>query len=212
MERQKFHVARSGKKPTIYDTWANCRGQIIETDDPKFKMFTNGNMAEKVFGEGPWKYFKKRGERKQRQLEPNRPPTMNSVAVGGTFDPNTREIKYRAVDLDTGEIVLEGGPFKDGTNNIAEFLAVVEALIYCAENQLDVPIYTDSVTAMSWLRDKTVRTKCLLGSELSFVVWDAIEWLNRHNWDTEILKWHTNIWGENPANFTGSDHSSECNR
>jgi ribonuclease HI len=128
-------------------------------------------------------------------------PIYDSISVDGSCLINPGTIEYQGIFTSNKEIIFREGPFQRGTNNIAEFLAIVHALEYCEQNRISIPIYTDSVTAMSWVKHKTVRCSYALGVELSFIVQDAVAWLNRHTWENKILKWYTNTWGENPADF-----------
>jgi len=64
----------------------------------------------------------------------------------------TRDTDYRGVWLRDKSIAFRQGPFPDGTNNLGEFLAIVHALAYLAQRSLDHPVYTDSATALAWVR------------------------------------------------------------
>ena len=96
------------------------------------------------------------------------------------------------------------GPYPDGTINIVEFLGIVHALAYCKQKNLDLPIYSDSRTAIGWVRDKEVRTKherSEKNKKLFELIDRAIKWLNENEFQNKILKWETKSWGENPADF-----------
>ncbi|HBZ34437.1 MAG TPA: hypothetical protein DEO38_04980 [Bacteroidales bacterium] len=114
-------------------------------------------------------------------------------------------LEYRAVWGDTHQVIFKRGPFRDGTNNIGEFLALVLALIWCDNNGLkDTTIYTDSVTAMAWVRKKKIGTK-LQRTEHNAVLFDAmakaLDWLKTHEYHNSIIKWDTDNWGEIPADY-----------
>ena len=88
--------------------------------------------------------------------------------------------------------------------NIGEFLAIVHGLAYLAERDQVFPIYTDSRTAMKWVRDKRIRTKLEKkpNNEKVFeLVERAIKWLESNNYPNKIIKWETAAWGEIPADF-----------
>ncbi|GHS86070.1 hypothetical protein FACS1894201_06550 [Bacteroidia bacterium] len=69
-------------------------------------------------------------------------------------------MEYRCVDTATRRQIFYQGPFKDGTNNIGEFLALVHAIaLLSQQGQPKLPIYTDSVTALAWVRNKKAKTK-----------------------------------------------------
>ena len=64
-------------------------------------------------------------------------------------------MEYRGVDPYTGAILFHQGPYPNGTNNIGEFLALVHALaLLQKKNEPTTAIYTDSATALSWLKNK----------------------------------------------------------
>lgn len=118
---------------------------------------------------------------------------------------NPGMLEYRAVWGDTREVIFHRGPFRDGTNNIGEYLALVLALIWCQKNGYhDTTIYTDSVTALAWVRKKKIGTK-LTRTENNAVLFDALvvaqNWLLTHEYHNPILKWDTDNWGEIPADY-----------
>lgn len=105
---------------------------------------------------------------------------------------------------DSGEHIFHCGPYADGTNNIVEFLGVVHALTYCQERQMTLPIYTDSQTAISWVKAKNARTKqprTAANYTLFNLVDKAVLWLKENEYKNPILKWETKIWGEIKADF-----------
>ncbi len=85
-----------------------------------------------------------------------------------------------------------------------EFLALVHALAYCQRHHLDVPIYTDSATAMKWVKQKKARSKMPLNPQnqaLFAIIERAEKWLKDNDYPNQILKWETQSWGEIPADF-----------
>lgn len=44
------------------------------------------------------------------------------------------------------------GPFKNGTNNIGKFLAIVHALALLKKKEILKPIYSDSTIAIGWVK------------------------------------------------------------
>lgn len=96
------------------------------------------------------------------------------------------------------------GPFKDGTNNIGEFLAIVHGLAYLQKKGSDLPIYSDSRTAISWIKKKHANTKLALtprNKPVFEMLQRAERWLVLNQYPNKILKWETEYWGENPADF-----------
>ena len=94
--------------------------------------------------------------------------------------------------------------FENGTNNIGEFLAIVHALALQKKNGWKYPIYSDSVNAQLWIRQKKCKTKLQLNAKnehLFELIARAEKWLNENAIEVPVLKWKTEIWGEIPADF-----------
>ncbi len=92
----------------------------------------------------------------------------------------------------------------DGTNNLMEFLALVHALSLCKRDGVSLPIYSDSRTAISWVRKKEVKTtkqRTKKNEELFDLIDRALMWLKENDCQNKILKWETKVWGEIPADF-----------
>ena len=67
-------------------------------------------------------------------------------------------MEYRGVHVASRQEIFHFGPMK-GTNNIGEFLAIVHGLALLKQKGFDMPIYSDSVNAISWVRQKKCKTK-----------------------------------------------------
>lgn len=94
--------------------------------------------------------------------------------------------------------------FENGTNNIGEFLAIVHALALQKKNGWSYPIYSDSVNAQKWVREKKCKTKLQPNAKNAYLfelVARAEKWLNENAIEVPVLKWKTEIWGEIPADF-----------
>ena len=97
-------------------------------------------------------------------------------------------------------------PFRSmkSTNNIGEFLAIVHGLALLKKKGFDMPIYSDSANAISWVRQKKCKTKLPRTpetEELFLLIERAEKWLQGNTYTTPILKWETKEWGEIPADF-----------
>lgn len=110
-------------------------------------------------------------------------------------DPTT----YRAV-----KEVFHYGPVH-GTNNIGEFLAIVHALALMKQKDITMTIYSDSMTAQTWVRNrkcKTTLARTPETEELLGLVARAEKWLcSNQPLTARIVKWDTNALGEIPADF-----------
>ncbi len=113
-------------------------------------------------------------------------------------------MEYRGVDTQTKKELFKQGPFKEGTNNIGEFLAIVHGLAYLKKKSSDRILYTDSRTALSWVKKKNCNTKLKRSpknKDLFELVDRAVVWLKNNSYSTTIVKWETKAWGEIPADF-----------
>jgi ribonuclease HI len=65
-------------------------------------------------------------------------------------------------------------------------------------------IYTDSNTAIAWVKKKKAGTKLEL-TERNKMAFEWVEkaenWLRQNDITTPIVKWETDKWGEIPADF-----------
>ena len=133
------------------------------------------------------------------------------VAANTEMSKKSAEQAVNAVFEALGKAMAEGekitisgfGPTK-GTNNIGEFLAIVHGLALLKQKGFDMPIYSDSVNAISWVRQKKCKTKLSRTAEteeLFKLIERAEKWLRENTYTTRILKWETKEWGEIPADF-----------
>jgi len=131
-------------------------------------------------------------------------PNFESMSVDAACSGNPGVMEYRGVYSKTGEEIFHQGPFKYGTNNIGEFLALVHGLALLKQKNSPLPIYTDSKTALAWVKLKKAKTK-LEKNDSTDVLFDLIAraeiWLKNNKYTTVILKWETAVWGEIPADF-----------
>ena len=106
--------------------------------------------------------------------------------------------------MPTGQEIFRIGPYKKGTNNIGEFLALVHGLALLDKEKKNLPIYSDSRNAISWVKKKKCKTllERIPDNEPIFnLIERAEKWLNSHTYTTPIYKWETTEWGEIPADF-----------
>ena len=131
-------------------------------------------------------------------------PKLNSISVDAASSGNPGLMEYQGVDTNTKEILFKMGPFNNATNNIGEFLALVHGIAILEKKSDKKIIYSDSITAMSWVRKKHCQTKLKRNEkneEVFVLVERAIKWLKEYNYSIIIKKWDTKNWGEIPADF-----------
>ena len=201
-KKEKFYVVWVGLIPGIYHHWSECKIQIDGVEQAKYKSFESYEEAEKAFS-SDWKtYYKKQTSAKNNPSVTR--PTGNFIAVDAACSGNPGLMEYRGVYLPTGQELFHQGPHKQGTNNIGEFLAIVHALALQVTKNTHLPIYSDSMNALSWVKKKKCGTK-LVQTPINDPVFDLIEraekWLHSHTWDIPLYKWDTKAWGEVPADF-----------
>ena len=131
-------------------------------------------------------------------------PNLYSIAVDAASSGNPGRMEYQGVDTQTGKLLFHQGPFAQGTNNVGEFLALVHGLAYLKKEGSDRAIYSDSRSAIGWVRKKKCGTKLAPHSSnkiLFELIARAESWLRSNTYSTSILKWETKAWGEIPADF-----------
>ncbi len=202
---KKFYVVWKGKVPGVYDTWDACKQQVEGFKSPLYKGFPTLEAAEEAFKKGSSDYLKPKKRSMQTIMDAlYGAPIVPSIAVDGACSGKTKNAEYQGVDVQTKKVIFKKGPFPEGTNNLMEFLALVHALAYCKRHQLDVPIYSDSMTAIKWVKIKKSHSKMELNATnaaLYAIVERAEKWLNKNTYTNQILKWETEAWGEIPADF-----------
>lgn len=207
MAKVKYYVVWEGVIPGIYDSWDKCQLQIKGFPSAKYKSFPSRAAAEEAF-KGIYDDFAAKPVELKMQLSglsENQPkPILNSLSVDAAWNTATGDMEYRGVDTKTGFELFRKGPFFDGTNNIGEFLAIVHGLALLKQKNSNIPVYTDSMTAISWVRNRHAKTT-LVKTSRNAILFELIEraekWLKSNTWNNQLLKWETQHWGEIPADF-----------
>ena len=202
--KKKFYVVWNGLTPGIYHSWDDCQTQIKGVKGAVYKSFDSREEAERAYASPAYAYMKKKSETPTFTLD-----TLPSVveryalAVDAACSGNPGPMEYRGVYLGDGKEIFHFGPVH-GTNNIGEFLAIVHALAMLDKQGLKMTIYSDSRTAISWVRKKSCKT-LLERTEETEQLFQLIEraeaWLKTHRITIPIVKWETEQWGEIPADF-----------
>lgn len=130
--KKKYYVVWQGHTPGIYETWDKCLLQVKAYPNAKYKSFESKEEANNAFLQGygssaiPISRSKKNnvGESWKKYVP------HGSVAVDAACEGNPGNMEYRGVDPYSGELLFHVGPYRNGTNNIGEFLAIVHALAF----------------------------------------------------------------------------------
>ncbi len=208
MARRKsnFYVVWKGVEPGVYDNWDDCRKQTANFEGALYKSFATRQQAEEAYNDQPWKYI---GQQAKSVVKPapaiaKESIIQESIAVDAACSGNPGLMEYRGVYVRTGQELFRQGPFEEGTNNIGEFLALVHGMGYLKQHNLQMPIYSDSITGLAWVRAKKAKTK-LEQTERNAPIFHLVEraerWLQTNGVPFKLLKWETDDWGEIPADF-----------
>jgi len=210
-KRQKYYVVWKGRRTGIFTTWDEASAQVNGFTGAQFKSFGTRAEAEAALREGHvlrerrTEYNTKPGERwEQVRLLGVEPPIVPSYCADAACSGNPGVLEYRAVRTESGEIVLARGPFSEGTNNIGEFLGIVETLMLLHEQKDKLPVYSDSRNAIAWVAAKQCKTQLMPSSRNAdlFKRIDLAErWLRANKYPNKVLKWRTEEWGEIPADY-----------
>ncbi len=203
----KYYVVWEGRKTGVFSSWDACRKAIDGVKGSKYKSFKTVELARQAYEDGPAKYWGKAVAEttlsKEALLAAGQ-PIENSLSVDAACNGKTGQMEYQGVYTGVRQLLFHKGPFPDGSNNIGEFLAIVHALAWCKKHHIDLPIYTDSHTAMTWIRRRKANSK-VVPTEKNKILFELIaraeKWLQENTWNNPILKWNTEAWGEIPADF-----------
>jgi ribonuclease HI len=204
--KKKFYTVWTGRKPGVYSSWHDCEEQVKGYEGAVYKGFSTELEAQTAFNGNSSDYIaRSRGDEPQLiETAIQLTPAIEGICVDGAWNTSTNFIEYQGVELPARKLIFHAGPFSAGTNNIAEFLAIVHALAYCKNKQIGLPIYSDSSTAITWVRKKKAATK-IKQDETTEAIRQLVArgelWLKNNDYSNSILKWETKLWGENPADF-----------
>ncbi|MDR0893978.1 MAG: ribonuclease H family protein [Prevotellaceae bacterium] len=208
--KQKYYVVWEGIEPGIYDSWTACQEQIKGYTHARYKSFGSRKEAEEAYSSPPLAEPSLSNSKSPNSKSPNSklsdsklPYDDNSLAVDAACSGNPGKMEYRGVHVASRQEVFHYGPIY-GTNNIGEFLAIVHGLALMEQKGIKMPIYSDSVNAINWVKQKKCKTQLPRNakSEALFQIIERAEaWLKAHRVTTPVIKWETAVWGEIPADF-----------
>ncbi|MDE5415269.1 ribonuclease H [Alkalihalobacterium chitinilyticum] len=209
MAKKKYYVVWSGRKTGIFNTWAECEAQVKGFQGARFKSFESKADAEAALSSGKVQAKKTSSASKKPAAKGKEEAVgdvvWDSVSVDVGCRGNPGIVEYKGVNTKTGEILFSHPEIHIGTNNMGEFLAIVHGLAWLKQQGKDTtPIYSDSKTAMKWVRDKKVNSSLKRDKDTEYI-WSLVEraekWLKTNTYKNPILKWHTELWGEIKADY-----------
>ncbi len=196
-KKPKYYVVWKGRKTGVFGSWEECFQQVHGFEDAQYKSFPTQEEAEIAFHKGLTSPVKQQKQQVQTFLK----PIKRSICVDAACSVTKQLMEYRGVFYDTGKVLFHRGPYEGASNNIGEFLAIVHAMAYMKQNNLNYPVYSDSNTAISWVLKKHVNTKIIVSEPVKLMIEKALTWLYKNKTPYELLKWNTALWGEIPADF-----------
>lgn len=199
----KVYVVWQGRKTGIFPTWEACKAQVDGFAGAQYKAFASREAAERALAGTYQEYAGKPASRGEWLFAPE-PPLSGSYCVDAACSGSPGPVEYRGVETATGEEIFRQGPFANGTNNVGEFLAIVHALAWMAQNGVAAAVYSDSETALAWVRGRKCKTELLRDGRNAALferIARAEAWLRANEVTTPVLKWDTQAWGEIPADF-----------
>lgn len=216
--KQKYYVVWQGREPGIYDSWHDCEKQVKGVA-AQFKSFESREEAEAAFKQPYSTSITSKAstsgktdtgvlfvdENGMTAIKPGtvNPPVLDALAVDAACSGNPGVMEYQGVYVASRKQLFHYRAEK-GTNNIGEFLALVHGLSYLKKHNLHQILYSDSVNAIGWVRQKQCKSKLPVTADTA-ELWDYIHraenWLRTNTYTTEIRKWDTDQWGEIPADF-----------
>ena len=206
--KKKYYTVWKGHRTGVFDAWSACKLQITGFEGAQYKSFPTAEAAKTAL-QGNYRDYVGKSKKRTTGLSEARlkligQPNYNSIAVDAASSGNPGIMEYRGVDTQSKKQLFHKGPFDQGTNNIGEFLALVHGLALLKQKNSQRILYTDSRTAMSWVKKKQCNTKLQRtpkNAQLLDLVDRAEQWLKNNAYKPTIVKWETKAWGEIPADF-----------
>ena len=208
MTKKKFYVVWNGRKKGVFTSWKVCKKQIDGFENAQYKSFANIEEAEIAFRKSFHNYKGKNTKKpsiSSAEKTMYGKPILESISVDAACSGNPGQLAYRGVLTHNKKQLFIKGPFKRGTNNIGEFLALVHGIaLLKSKNKENIPIYSDSKIAINWVKKKQCKTNIVFDSsnkDVLDLIKRAEKWLKENTFKNPILKWETKVWGEIPADF-----------
>lgn len=139
---KKYYAVKKGRKPGIYNTWAECKEQVNGFSGPEFKGFTSLEDAKNYMSNTP--------------SAPNQKKSDAVAYVDGSFSKELNMFSYGAVLFNNNETLTFKKAFSDpelvGMRNVAGEIKGSEFIMnYCVENNIkSIDIYYDYEGIEKW--------------------------------------------------------------
>lgn len=209
---KKAYVVWVGEMPGVYDNWTDCEKQIKGFAGAKYKGFNSMENATKAFNEQFNEHIgvvkKNDSQQIMSSVESKNRPVGKYLTVDAAYSHSTKILEWRGVIVDDSQEVeiFRSHPYRGGSANAGEFLAIIDALEYIRENNLSIRLYSDSYNAQKWIKDGCHNSNVDASDNLLAMLDRGKEAL-RNGLYTDLknqvilLDWKTKEWGEIPSDF-----------
>ena len=125
MAQGKWYTVWVGRQPGIYNSWEECKEQVDNFPDARYKAFNDQEAATIAFRGSPSDHIgilKSIIEHKATTRRMNYADIpgidLDAIAVDASCMGNPGVMEYQGVWIRTGEVIFRKGPYQDGTNNV----------------------------------------------------------------------------------------------
>lgn len=139
---------------------------------------------------------------------------ISGLCSDGSTSTSSAISEYQIYDLKQKKM-LTTQAIGLSTNNLTEFFGLIHAIKLCVNEKVSNTVYTDSMTALSWLNSKDPNTrfkfsvnpkiKKMLDRSITLASCWNIKKVNRThfiiNGSIDVMFWRKKEWGEIPADF-----------
>ena len=142
-KQQKYYVVWVGQNPGVYDNWNDCKKQVHQFENAKYKSFESRAEADAAFKQGFEKFYKEhpspKNSAKQLLLLQDQPkPILRSLSVDAAWRLSRKVIHTE--HLDELSAVVERAVVEDAFHEqgVAD---VVQLLVGCVPEEVPVLVY-----------------------------------------------------------------------
>lgn len=129
-------------------------------------------------------------------------PVRDSIGRDGFYHG---ALEWQVIVLPDRGQLLASGIFYHANVNLGEFVAIVDAMrILKARGDKTTTVYSDSLTAIAWYKNKRVKSRHPRNEKTAHIldtVAAALQWVKEVNPPNPVVFWDKVIWDENPADF-----------
>lgn len=205
----KVYAVFVGRKNGIFNTWDECKAQVDKFPGAAYKSYPDHNSARDAIDEYHGNSGRVQTPVSVPKVAPSDFPSPPFLTVDAAYSHSTHILEWRGVLVDSNNRKVElfrSKPYKGGSANIGEFIAIVDGIEWLLSNDFSMPIYSDSITAQAWLRNGDHKSTVEIGKALSTRFSEAFRMLKRPSTMVKLKScpvhdWKTKIWGEIPADF-----------